>query len=102
MPSKALDRVYLHSAEAMAELPDNSVALMVTSPPYHLGKDYDAEGSFEDYLGMLARVMAEVHRVLEPGGRAAVNVANLGRRPYLPLSHRLGGHHGRPRLSHAG
>ena len=52
--------------------------------------DYDAEGSFEDYLEMLQRVMAEVHRVLEPGGRAAVNVANLGRRPYLPLSHRMG------------
>ena len=90
VPSKALDRVYLHSAETMAELPSNSVGLMVTSPPYHVGKDYDAEGSFEDYLGMLTCVMAEVHRVLEPGDRAAVNVANLGRRPYLPLSHRLG------------
>lgn len=33
VPSKALDRVYLHSAETMAELPDSSVGLMVTSPP---------------------------------------------------------------------
>jgi DNA modification methylase len=39
---------------------------------------------------MLERVLAEVHRVLEPGGRAAVNVVNLGRRSYLPLSHRVG------------
>ncbi len=90
VPEAVLDRVHLHSAEAMSELPDNSVGLMVTSPPYHVGKDYDGDGSFEEYLGMLERVFAEVHRVLEPGGRAAVNVANLGRRPYLPLSHRVG------------
>jgi DNA modification methylase len=88
--AEVVDQVYLRSAEAMSELPGNSVALMVTSPPYHVGKDYDAEGSFEDYLGLLQRVFAEVHRVLEPGGRAAINVANLGRRPYLPLSHRVG------------
>ena len=90
MPSKAPDRVYSHSAEAMAELPDNSVGAHGDLASVPLGTDYDAEGSFEDYLEMLQRVMAEVHRVLEPGGRAAVNVANLGRRPYLPLSHRVG------------
>jgi SAM-dependent methyltransferase len=90
VPEAVLDRVHLHSAEAMSELPDNSVGLMVISPPYHVGKDYDGDGSFEEYLEMLERVFAEVHRVLEPGGRAAVNVANLGRRPYLPLSHRMG------------
>ncbi len=90
VPAVVVDQVYLNSAEAMSQLPDNSVALIVTSPPYHVGKDYDAEGSFEDYLGLLERVFAEVHRVLEPGGRAAINVANLGRRPYLPLTHRVG------------
>ena len=80
------DRIWSHSAEDMSELPDNCVALMVTSPPYHVGKDYDSAGSFHDYLGLLNRVFSEVHRVLEPGGRAVVNVANLGRRPYLSLS----------------
>ena len=81
-----VDRIHPHSAESMPELPDNSVALMVTSPPYHVGKDYDSDGSFEDYLALLERVFVETHRVLEPGGRAVVNVANLGRRPYISLS----------------
>jgi len=83
------DEVFEHSAEHMEELPDDSVALMVTSPPYHVGKDYDSDASFEDYLGLLERVFAETYRVLQPGGRAVVNVANLGRRPYVPLSHEV-------------
>lgn len=81
-----VDRIWCKSAESMSELPDSSVALMVTSPPYNVGKDYDADQSLDDYLGLLERVFAETHRVLEPGGRAVVNVANLGRRPYLPLA----------------
>ena len=81
-----VDRIWCHSAEEMAELPDNSVALMVTSPGYHVGKEYDTDVPFAEYLGMLERVFAETHRVLEPGGRAVVNVANLGRKPYVPLA----------------
>lgn len=83
------NEVLEHSAERMSELPDNSIALMVTSPPYHVGKDYDSSGSFEEYLGLLEAVFAETYRVLQPGGRAVVNVANLGRRPYVPLSHEV-------------
>jgi modification methylase len=86
-PSPVRDEVFVKSAEEMVELADNSVALMVTSPPYHVGKDYDRTGTFDDYLNLLETVFAEVHRVLQPGGRAVVNVANLGRRPYIPLSH---------------
>lgn len=81
-----LDRIYVKSAENMGEVATDSVALMVTSPPYHVGKDYDTESTFDEYLEMLRRVMAETWRVLEPGGRAVVNVANLGRRPYIPLN----------------
>src|SRR3954451_6201705 len=81
-----VDTVFEQSAVNMSQLPDNSVALMVTSPPYHVGKDYDSDISFDAFLAMLERTLAEVHRVLEPGGRAVVNVANLGRRPYVPLS----------------
>ena len=69
----------------MAELPDNSVHLMVTSPPYNVGKDYDADHTLEEYLAFLQLVWREVHRVLVPGGRACVNIANLGRKPYIPL-----------------
>jgi modification methylase len=78
--------LYGHSAEAMSELPDDSVALMVTSPPYHVGKEYDSDLSFDQYLELLRAVFQETYRVLEPGGRAVVNVANLGRRPYVSLS----------------
>lgn len=85
--SPVIDQVFHQSSEQMSQLPDASVALMVTSPPYHVGKDYDSETSFEDYLALLRRVFTETYRVLEPGGRAVVNVANLGRRPYIPLSH---------------
>jgi DNA modification methylase len=88
-PAEVLDRLVCASSEAMEDLPDDCVALMVTSPPYNVGKDYDADLSLEEYLGLLKRVLAETHRVLEPGGRVAVNVANLGRRPYLALNHHV-------------
>ena len=85
VPAEALDRVLCKSAEKMDDLPDASVHLMVTSPPYNVGKDYDEDFSLDEYLAFLRRVWAEVYRVLVPGGRACVNVANLGRRPYIPL-----------------
>ncbi len=88
-PVEVLDRLICRSSEAMEELPDDCVALMVTSPPYNVGKDYDVDLSLEEYLGLLKRVLSETYRVLEPGGRVAVNVANLGRRPYLALNHRV-------------
>jgi DNA modification methylase len=69
----------------MAELPDCSIHLMVTSPPYNVGKDYDEDLTLEAYLAFLKRAWSEVYRVLVPGGRACVNVANLGRKPYIPL-----------------
>jgi len=80
-----LNQIFCKSSEEMAELPDNSVHLMVTSPPYNVGKDYDEDYTLEEYLGFLNRVWQEVHRVLVPGGRACVNIANLGRKPYLPI-----------------
>lgn len=85
--SREVDKIFLHSAERMDELADDSVALMVTSPPYHVGKQYDSDSSFDEYLDLLEAVFAEVYRKLQPGGRAVVNVANLGRKPYIPLSH---------------
>src|SRR5512138_3608814 len=56
-----VDRIWGHSAEQMTELPDSCVALMVTSPPYHVGKDYDAEGTFQEYLRLLERVFTETY-----------------------------------------
>jgi DNA modification methylase len=62
---------------------------MVTSPPYNVTKTYDADLSLEEYLALLRRVFAETFRVLVNGGRACINVANLGRKPYIPLSDHL-------------
>jgi len=69
----------------MTELPDCSVHLMVTSPPYNVGKEYDEDLTLDEYLAFLQRVWKETQRVLVPGGRMCINVANLGRKPYIPL-----------------
>lgn len=69
----------------MNELPDNSVHLMITSPPYNVTKEYDDKLSLEEYLQLLKKVWKETYRVLACGGRACINVANLGRKPYIPL-----------------
>ncbi len=84
-PPEILDQLYCKSSESMDELPDGSVHLMVTSPPYNAQKEYDEDLNPEEYLGLLRRVWAETYRVLAPGGRACINVANLGRKPYIPL-----------------
>ena len=86
IPEDRLDQIWCASSERMGELPENSVHLMVTSPPYNVGKEYDRDLSLEDYLAFLQRVWREVYRVLVPGGRVCINVANLGRKPYIPLN----------------
>jgi DNA modification methylase len=88
-----VDKIFCASATQMDEVDSDSVALVVTSPPYFAGKEYEEAlgvghipATYLDYLGMLEAVFRECERVLEPGGRIAVNVANLGRRPYRSLS----------------
>ncbi len=85
LPPELTNVVLEQSAEDMRPLPDASVHLMVTSPPYNVGKEYDADLTLAEYRVFLKRVWAEVYRVLVPGGRACVNIANLGRKPYVPL-----------------
>ncbi len=80
-----INKVFCKSSEAMTELPDDSIHLMVTSPPYNVGKMYDENLSLKEYRELLKRVFKETYRVLVPGGRACINIANLGRKPYLPL-----------------
>jgi len=85
IPPESLNQIFCKSSETMDELPDGCVHLMVTSPPYNAQKEYDEDLKLDEYLALLGRVWAETYRVLAPGGRACVNVANLGRKPYIPL-----------------
>ena len=85
-PKALLNTTILGSAEDMSMIPDNSLHLMVTSPPYNVSKEYDEDLSLKEYLEMLRKVFTETYRVLVNGGRACINVANLGRKPYIPLS----------------
>jgi DNA modification methylase len=92
-PYEIEDPFQIGDARQMDAVRDNSVALVVTSPPYFAGKQYEEElgregvpSSYREYLQFLTDVFAECKRTLEPGGRIAVNVANLGRKPYRSLS----------------
>jgi DNA modification methylase len=88
-----IDAMYVGDARDMSKVPDGSIALVVTSPPYFAGKEYETalgEGhvpaDYIEYLTMLRDVLRESARTLEPGGRLAINVANLGRKPYRSLA----------------
>ncbi|MGH9124216.1 MAG: DNA-methyltransferase [Acidimicrobiales bacterium] len=90
---RAVDKLIAGDARRMDEVLESSVALVVTSPPYFAGKEYEealGEGgvpaTYLEYLDLLREVFAQCVQKLEPGGRIAVNVANLGRRPYRSLS----------------
>ena len=80
------NKIFNKSSEDMNELVDNCVSLTVTSPPYNIGKDSDLELNDEEYWKMINKVFSETYRVTKSGGRLVVNVANLGRKPYIPFS----------------
>lgn len=86
LPKEFENKIITASSENMKELPDNSIHLMITSPPYNVSKEYDDDLTLKEYLELLKNVFSETYRVLVNGGRACINVANLGRKPYIPLS----------------
>lgn len=89
--------VYYKSSTNMKEVPNNSVDLIVTSPPYFNIKDYSLDGyqqkkhstkkskdlgafkCFDDYIKGLLKVWKECERILKPNGKLCINV------PLLPL-----------------
>ncbi|HNS25128.1 MAG TPA: site-specific DNA-methyltransferase, partial [Methanobacteriaceae archaeon] len=83
-PSK-LDKIYCKSSEKMEEIPDNSVHLMVTSPPYNVKKEYDEDLTLREYMDLLRNIFQETYNKLVTGGRVCINIANVGRKPYVPL-----------------
>jgi len=82
--SEVLDKVLCQDSRRMDNIPDSSVHLMVTSPPYNVSKEYDLDLTMEEYTELLRDVFSETYRVLVNGGRACVNIANVGRKPYIP------------------
>ena len=84
-----LDRIHCADARHLREIDDGSVQLIVTSPPYNVGKDYSQhhdDMDLREYLAFLKTVWKECDRVLARGGRLAVNIANTMRKPYVPLN----------------
>ncbi|MCF2138785.1 MAG: site-specific DNA-methyltransferase [Candidatus Lokiarchaeota archaeon] len=82
--------VYFQSAEKMSMIPDNSVTLVITSPPYWNVRDYGGEQigfgqSYQDYIASLNRVWSECLRILQPNGKICINVQPL------PISSSLSG-----------
>ncbi len=83
--SSVLYKIFYKTSEKMDEIPDYSVHLMVTSPPYNVTKEYDKDLTLDEYRKLLKMVFAETYKKLVTGGRACINLANLGRKPYIPL-----------------
>src|SRR5438552_846889 len=96
---QTLHRLILGDARDLSFIPDESVHLVVTSPPYWTLKEYeqnpDQLGHFENYEGFvseLERVWKHVYRVLVPGGRLVCVVGDVclsrrenGRHVVIPL-----------------
>lgn len=85
-PNELLNTIIASSCENMKDIPNNSLHLMITSPPYNVSKEYDNDLSLKEYLSLLKNCFTETYRVLVDGGRACINIANIGRKPYIPLS----------------
>lgn len=80
-----LNKLYCKSSENMDEIPDNSIHLMITSPPYNVGKEYDEDLTLDEYADLLESVFTQSYKKLVTGGRACINITNIGRKPYIPL-----------------
>ena len=91
-------KIIIGDSRKMEEVEDNSVDLVVTSPPYRHIKDYGVEGqvgygqSLHEYLKDLYRVWKECYRVIKPGRRFCLNIGDqfarsiiYGRYKIIPL-----------------
>lgn len=77
--------------QTLSRIPDRSIDLIITSPPYNFGHSYaqdphDDTHEWNEYFEKLLRVWQECERVLKPGGRIAVNVQPLFS-DYVPTHH---------------
>jgi len=88
------NKIYQGDAlEILKQLKDKTIGLIFTSPPYNVGvnyKEYNDNKNFDDYINWLEQVFSECIRVLSSGGHLCINIANTGRKPYIPTSHHIG------------
>jgi modification methylase len=83
-----LNQIFRKDSRNMEEISDSTVSLIVTSPPYNVDKNYgkyDDKTGLDEYLAFLDDVWRDCFRILRPGGRLCINIANIGRAPYVPL-----------------
>ncbi len=76
--------------EVMKQIPDETVHLAITSPPYNVGANYDTHNdkmNYKEYLDWLKKVWIETKRVLVPGGRFALNIAPTSIKNFTPIHH---------------
>ncbi|MBU2464229.1 MAG: site-specific DNA-methyltransferase, partial [Candidatus Edwardsbacteria bacterium] len=66
-PKEYENSIILGNSENMKELPNNSVHLMITSPPYNASKEYDQDLTLKEYLSLLKNVFTDTYRVLVNG-----------------------------------
>ncbi|RMG34082.1 MAG: site-specific DNA-methyltransferase [Methanobacteriota archaeon] len=86
LPSHLKNTIVQADARDLSFIPDNCLHLVVTSPPYNAKKDYDMDLSLTEYLELIRDVFEEIYPKLVDGGRVAINIANVGRKPYIPIS----------------
>src|SRR5439155_18121602 len=63
--------------ELISQVAPSSVALSVWSPPYHVGKSYEVEIQYDDWVGLLRDVIRGHFDALKPGGFLAINIADI-------------------------
>jgi adenine-specific DNA-methyltransferase len=83
--------------DLLGRLPDASVNLVLTSPPYNIGKPYDRRRTIEEYIEWCATWIAQIERILTPTGAAWINLGYLpvpGRGTAVPIAYLLWPHLG--------
>lgn len=86
IPKNLINKVILGDSRNLYKIPDLSIHLVVTSPPYNVSKQYDEDLSLVEYISLIREVFEEIYPKLVDGGRICINLANIGRKPYIPLT----------------
>lgn len=90
IPTDLLDKIVVGDSELLLkQLPDNSIDLIFTSPPYNFGLDYSEHKdgiNWKQYFGKLFRIFTECIRITKYGGRIAINVQPLYS-DFIPIHH---------------